>query len=439
MEKGSGQEKEKRRGIERTREGSAPAREKGTAKKMSKRAPKKVRGVYEKVPGSEIWWVLWYDADGRRHREKAGSKGQAKQLYEKRKTETRQGKKLPENLRARPVTFKELADAALTYSRATKASYGSDEIRMAPMVEEFGSRPAETILPEDFEAWLEEQAEEREWAIATRNRYVALLKLVYRLAERNRKVKINPARLLRMRKEDNARIRYLNQFPPLPTKIDYLKGCHTEEDRLRAVIKAEYPEHLAEFEVGLATGMRRSEQYRATWPNVDLEHHVLRVPRSKHGETRYVALNSAAMAVLEFLKPPAEDEEGAQVEEGDSPEGDAAEYVFRSMRGGKPLTGNRHWFEDAVEKAGIRDFTWHCLRHTFGSRLAGRGVDLRKIQELMGHKTLAVTVRYTHLSQPDLLAAVEQLVPKPDSEGPTAPRTATREIQPSHEVATTVN
>jgi site-specific recombinase XerD len=93
------------------------------------------------------------------------------------------------------------------------------------------------------------------------------------------------------------------------------------------------------------------------------------------------------------------------------------------MRNNEPLTGNRHWFEDAVKKAGIKDFTWQCLRHTFGSRLAAKGVDLRKIQELMGHKTLGVTVRYTHLSQPDLLAAVEQLV----SEKSTATNTATVE------------
>ena len=62
-----------------------------------------------------------------------------------------------------------------------------------------------------------------------------------------------------------------------------------------------------------------------------------------------------------------------------------------------------------MDEAGVKDFTWHCLRHTFGSRLAARGVDLRKIQELMGHKDIKMTVRYTHLSQQDLLAAVEQV------------------------------
>ena len=383
-----------------------------------RRTAKKVRGIYEKEPGSGVWWVQFF-ANGRRHREKAGTKTAANHLLTKRKNAVRVGEKLPDNLRAHILTFRQIAESALEYSKNTKASHQHDTYRMAPLLEEFGDRPAENILPEDFEAWLNEEAEEREWSLGTRNRYTALLKLTYRLAEKNRKIRFNPARLLRMPKEDNAKVRYLNQFKPRPTKTPYLKDCLTEEDRLRAVILTEYPEHLPEFEIALASGMRRSEQYRATWPNVDLEHHVLTVPRSKHGETRYVTLNSVAVAMLEFLKPKAGDEENVEAKAD-------AEHVFLSMRTDAPLKGNRHWFEDAVEKANIEHFTWHCLRHTFGSRLAAKGTDLRRIQELMGHKTVSVTVRYTHLSQPDLLAAVEQLAgPQAVFGGATATATAT--------------
>jgi site-specific recombinase XerD len=353
---------------------------------------KKVRGVFERPPGSGVWWIQYF-AGGQRHREKAGTRANAKELVEKRRTEALGGKKLPEKLRARAVTFQQIADAALEYSRSAKASYQNDEYRMARLTEQFGKRAAESILAEDFEGWMNAQAEERGWSVATKNRYTALLKLTYRLAEKNRKIKVNPARLLRMPKEDNEKVRYLNQYKPLPTKVEYLKDCATEEDRLRAVIRTDYPEHLPEFEVALATGMRRSEMYRATWPNVDLEHKVLTVPRSKHGETRHVTLNSTARAMLEFLR--------------EKTKASGSEHVFLSMRNNEPLTGNRHWFEDAVKKAGLKDFTWHCLRHSFGSRLASRGIDLRRIQALMGHKTLSMTVRYTHLSQPDLLAAVE--------------------------------
>jgi integrase len=77
---------------------------------------------------------------------------------------------------------------------------------------------------------------------------------------------------------------------------------------------------------------------------------------------------------------------------------------------GVPLNEYKHWFEDAVEEAGIRDFTWYCLRHTFASRLVMGGVDLRTVAELMGHKTIQMTMRYAHLAQKHEQHAVERLV-----------------------------
>jgi hypothetical protein len=59
---------------------------------------------------------------------------------------------------------------------------------------------------------------------------------IYRLGMENGKVQSNPARLLRRKREDNGRVRYLNQFQPGKTEIDYLKDCNDEESRLRAVI-----------------------------------------------------------------------------------------------------------------------------------------------------------------------------------------------------------
>lgn len=62
-----------------------------------------------------------------------------------------------------------------------------------------------------------------------------------------------------------------------------------------------------------------------------------------------------------------------------------------------------------MKKSGLAEFTWHCLRHTFASRLVMAGVDLRTVQELMGHRTIAMTCRYAHLAPSDKLAAVERL------------------------------
>jgi len=85
----------------------------------------KQRGVFEKIPGSGVWWICYFDSDSRKRREKVGRKSVAIQLYRKRKTEVLEGKKLPDKLRARKVSFAELAEDTLEYSRAHKRSWGA--------------------------------------------------------------------------------------------------------------------------------------------------------------------------------------------------------------------------------------------------------------------------------------------------------------------------
>src|SRR2546422_577676 len=99
---------------------------------------KKSRGLFERIPGSGIWWIQYFDASGRRRREKVGPRSIAQKLVERRRTDARLGTKMPENLRAKPVTFAELAARALAYSQANKRSHGHDVLRMRPLVEEFG-------------------------------------------------------------------------------------------------------------------------------------------------------------------------------------------------------------------------------------------------------------------------------------------------------------
>lgn len=362
---------------------------------------KKTRGVFERPPGSGIWWCQHIDCDGRRHREKVGIKSAAINQHTMRRAEALNGKKFPEKIRARPALFREIAKAALEYSKREKQrSYRTDISRMAPLVEAFGDRQAESIKREEVEQWLNATADERHWTLATKNRHLALLKLTFRLAEENGKVKVNPTRLLRIKKENNGRVRYLNQYKPAPTTLPYLKNCHDEESRIRAVISAEYPHHLSEFEIGLNCGMRASEQYRLQWPDINFDRKILTVRETKNGRTRHVRLNTTALAVLEFLSARA-------------PE-DASGYVFLSERGER-LLSSRYWFPKAVKKAGLRDFTWHCLRHTFASRLAMAGVDLLEIKELMGHQSIQMTFRYAHLAPSRLAAAVEKLVPQPSA------------------------
>jgi site-specific recombinase XerD len=105
------------------------------------------------------------------------------------------------------VTFAEIMKRALTYSKANKRSYDHDELRMPALTKEFGNRIAEDVT-RGIQKWLDSKA--GKWSPATRNRYLALLKLTYRLAEEDGAIKFNPVRLVRQSKEDNSRVRYLS-------------------------------------------------------------------------------------------------------------------------------------------------------------------------------------------------------------------------------------
>jgi integrase len=187
-------------------------------------------------------------------------------------------------------------------------------------------------------------------------------------------------------------VRFLNQFQPGKAKLTYLKDCMDEEARLRAVIGRRFVAHLPEFEIAINTGMRPSEQYGLTWNRVDLVRRQVTLPKSKNGKTRHIPLNSASLAAFKALRVRSLD--------GPCP-------VFVNMLG-EPLKGYKHWFDLAVSEAGLTDFTWYCLRHTFASRLVMAGVDLRTVAELMGHKTIQMTMRYAHLAPAHQLAAVER-------------------------------
>jgi site-specific recombinase XerD len=75
------------------------------------------------------------------------------------------------------------------------------------------------------------------------------------------------------------------------------------------------------------------------------------------------------------------------------------------------VKNSRTWFEVAIAEAKVKNFRWHDLRHTFISRLVMKGVDLRTVQELAGHKTISMTVRYAHLAPEHNQAAIEKLDP----------------------------
>lgn len=233
----------------------------------------------------------------------------------------------------------------------------------------------------------------RDWKPASRNRWQATFSLIFRVGIDNEKIDKNPAARIRRKTENNGRVRYLSA---------------NEETALFKAIDSLFPEFRPHVELAIHTGMRMSEQYSLRWKQIDREHRQLHLSKTKNGHARVLRLNSIAVAALEALHP-----EGAKQND----------FVFPSARTGESLQGSRGWFPAAVEKAGLVDFTWHCLRHTTGSRLVMAGVDLRTVAEILGHRTLQMVMRYSHLAPEHQMDAVDRLVAVPPNR--TATRTAT--------------
>ncbi len=165
-----------------------------------------------------------------------------------------------------------------------------------------------------------------------------------------------------------------------------------EEQALRKEIAKSYPQHLPAFEISIHTGMRAGEQFRIRWSDIDFDRRILTIPRTKNGDTRHIPLNQKALSAFRQLRK----------------DGPGTEWVFVNSEGNQ-LRNQRDWFDRVLENTKLPNYTWHCNRHTFASRLVMAGVDLRTVGELLGHRTFQMTLRYAHLAADHKQSAVDRL------------------------------
>lgn len=341
----------------------------------------KMRGVFERPAGSGIWWINFYDADGVRHREKIGRESIAVEAYLQRRMEVKEGKFVAPRSGSQ-ATFTEIAAERMALKKVNLSplSIRADKYRLPQLLKILGPLPVRSLTPQKIEDALREIGE-RGIAGATLNRYRTLLSSIFTVAVRNGRMQANPIGKVTLRPEPSGRVRVLQD---------------AEEKKLRKQIRADFPERVAEFDLALFTGTRKSEQFNLTWAGVDLEQRNLLVmgkgSRGKGPKRRFVPINESAKKALMTLH---------RISNG-SP------FVCpRKKRDGQRDFSK--WFEETVKRANIPDLTWHDLRHTFASRLVMSGVDLRTVQEILGHQSITTTMRYAHLSQEHRHSAVETL------------------------------
>lgn len=174
---------------------------------MPKQAPARLKGISEREKGSGIFWIRWTDAEGRRHFEKAGNRGAAEFLLSKRKQDVIIGKKQPELLRTKAVTFGELCDDAVKYSRDANSEKQTYELALhiKKFKVAFGNRRADAIKKNEIIDWLAEQTRENNWKPSSRNRAQAAFSLIFRVGIDNEKIDRNPAARIRRKTENNVR------------------------------------------------------------------------------------------------------------------------------------------------------------------------------------------------------------------------------------------
>ncbi len=124
---------------------------------------------------------------------------------------------------------------------------------------------------------------------------------------------------------------------------------------------------------------------------IDLKRNEIKVRNSKNNESRIIPMNKTLTTLFNELEHRNEDV-----------------YIF-ARKDGRRIKSIRTGFKAALKRAGIKNLKLHDLSHTFASYLAMGGASIRTIQELMGHKDIKMTLRYSHLSQAHLKNAVDSL------------------------------
>lgn len=345
---------------------------------MATKKSKLPMGVFEKVPGSGIYWIR-FTAEGKKHREKVGSLAAAKNRLGVRHVQASAGT-LPNSPEPRPqkVAFAELVEDANKHlkSERTPAHAYDTALKFNRMLPTFGEREAASITRQEVLDWLDEQAEEHEWSDTTRNRYVAAFSLIYSVAgpDGTKKLTLKPWGRITRRQEDNSRVRFLSQ---------------EEEAAISKQLRDRYPNYLNVFILALHTGARTSETLRGQVGDYNPKTGMIKVHQTKDSrkpKVRFVPMTPMAVAAYNAL---------AAGKENDAP--------LCTNRNGEPLYEMRYWFLRALEASGVKDFTFHDVRHTAASRWVMSGVPLAAVAKYLGHSGAAMVMRYAHL-QPEVNA-----------------------------------
>ncbi len=319
----------------------------------------------------EIWWIRFTTPNGREIRETAATtdRRQAQEYHDRRKAECWRQVKIGEKPR---YTWQEAAVRWLEERPQGNSLKDTQwHLRLADPL--LGNLALDQIDRATLDRWTQIRLKTGV-APATVNRTLEIIRAILNAAKKQWDW-LDAVPTVRMLPKTKRRIRWLTQ---------------DEADRLIA----ELPEHLsAMVRFTLATGLRESNVVHLEWNQVDLEQRRawIHADQAKGGKRAIaVPLNAHALVILR-----------EQI-------GQHPTRVFTYE--GQPVTrANNHAWRKALIRAGIENFRWHDLRHTWASWHVQAGTPLNVLQELGGWATLDMVLRYAHLSTEQLAEHAERI------------------------------
>ena len=210
----------------------------------------------------------------------------------------------------------------------------------------------------------------------SQNRYTACLASVFSKAVRDWDwLETSPFSKFRKLVEPRGRTRFLSD----EERQRLLNTCRSHEDLYALVVLA------------LSSGMRKSEMTTLRWRQIDSSTQTIKLLDSKNGDRRLVPLVEPALSILK---------ERAKIRRIDS------ELVFPAKTGSKPWELTHKEWRRTCKKAELADFRFHDLRHSAASTMAMSGMTVLEIAAVLGHKTLSMTQRYSHVADAHLVDRV---------------------------------
>lgn len=297
------------------------------------------------------------------------------------------------NIAAKRVMLAELIDRYLAEYLPTAATVTKDDTRqrLGFWREELGERfladiDAPRIIAARSKLLRTKIGKtEKTFAHATVNKYVAALRHCFTIGRREfRLVTENPCSDVKKLGEPRGRVRFLSDVE----REALLRECRAINPALHVLVVC-----------ALATGARRGELLGLRWLDVDMQRRSLIFHRTKNGERRTVPLVGVAFELLV---------EHGKVRRLDTDLVFPNTKALRTAKTAQPLEIEKT-FRECCNRAGIEDFRFHDLRHTAASYIAMNGGTLAEIAEVLGHKTLQMVKRYTHLTEGHTRGVMERM------------------------------